>query len=101
MAMRKRKATEAASPQYALDGALLLDAFHHAWEGALAGELINSRNVLYAPREMLQSVLVASQTAPNIQKSKELGEFALAGWRALHNQKADFEAAVPPTDAIN
>jgi hypothetical protein len=50
---------------------------------------------------MLQSVLVASQTAPNIQKSKELGEFALAGWRALHNQKADFEAAVPPTDAIN
>jgi hypothetical protein len=100
MTLRKRPERKTAQQQHSLDAALLLQAFHHAWEGALQGELITSANVLYAPREMLRAVLIASETAPSIEQEL-LGELALAGWRDAYEQRASFVEAVPPTEAIN
>jgi hypothetical protein len=100
MALRKGVVEDRASPTRTLDATKLMEAFHYAWEGALVGELISSNNILHAPREMLRSVLTASESAPDIQ-SKHLGELALAGWRWAYEEQAEFAAAVPPTDAIN
>jgi hypothetical protein len=96
MSLRKRKAAEIPADTPVLHLNVLMDAFHYCWLSALETEALTSANIAYAPRQLLQSVLMTAEATH--ASADRLGQIAFEAWQSSND---DLSEAVPPTQSVN